>query len=56
MRPMPLPSLDSPQWNSSLCAFAFGVRSVGSTILALVLFATYLGIGALAHDSGFSLA
>ena len=53
---MPLPSLDSPQWNSSLRAFAFGVRSVGSTILALVLFATYLGIGALAHDSGFSLA
>jgi predicted branched-subunit amino acid permease len=56
MRPMPLPSLDSPQWNSSLRAFAFGMRSVGSTILALVLFATYLGIGALAHDSGFSLA
>ena len=53
---MPLPSLDSPQWNSSLHAFAWGMRSVGSTILALVLFATYLGIGALAHDSGFSLA
>jgi predicted branched-subunit amino acid permease len=53
---MPLPSLDSPQWNSSLRAFAWGMRSVGSTILALVLFATYLGIGALAHDSGFSLA
>jgi predicted branched-subunit amino acid permease len=53
---MPLPTLDSPQWNSSLRAFAWGVRSVGSTILALVLFATYLGIGALAHDSGFSLA
>jgi predicted branched-subunit amino acid permease len=53
---MPLPSLDSPQWNSSLRAFTWGVRSVGSTILALVLFATYLGIGALAHDSGFSLA
>jgi predicted branched-subunit amino acid permease len=53
---MPLPALDSPQWKSSLRAFAWGMRSVGSTILALVLFATYLGIGALAHDSGFSLA
>ena len=31
------------------------MRSVGSTVLALVLFATYLGIGALAHDSHFSL-
>src|SRR5215475_7938494 len=56
MRPMPLPSLDSPAWNSSFRAFRWGVRAVGSTILALVLFATYLGIGALAHDSGFSLA
>ena len=26
-----------------------------STVLTLVLFATYLGIGALAHDSRFSL-
>src|SRR5215472_4703579 len=56
MRPMPLPPPDSPQWTSSFRAFAWGMRSVGSTILALVLFATYLGIGALAHDSGFSLA
>jgi predicted branched-subunit amino acid permease len=31
------------------------VSSVASTVLTLVLFATYLGIGALAHDSGFSL-
>ena len=31
------------------------MRSVGSTVLALVLFATYLGIGALAHDTHFSL-
>src|SRR5215468_512261 len=56
MRPMPLPALDSPQWKSSFRAFLWGMRSVGATILALVLFATYLGIGALAHDSGFSLA
>ena len=32
------------------------MRSVGSTVLTLVLFATYLGIGALAHDTHFSLA
>jgi predicted branched-subunit amino acid permease len=52
---MLLPPLDSPQWNSSLRAFLWGMRAVGWTILAAVLFATYLGIGALAHDSGFSL-
>jgi predicted branched-subunit amino acid permease len=55
MRVMLLPPLDSSQWNSSFRAFLWGVRSVGFTILAAVLFATYLGIGALAHDSGFSL-
>jgi predicted branched-subunit amino acid permease len=32
------------------------MRSVTATVLAAVLFATYLGIGALAHDSHFSLA
>lgn len=31
------------------------MSSVGSTVLALVLIATYVGIGALAHDSQFSL-
>jgi predicted branched-subunit amino acid permease len=31
------------------------MRSVASTVLSLVLFATYLGIGALAHDTHFSL-
>ncbi len=31
------------------------MRSIGSTILTLVLFATYIGIGALAHDTHFSL-
>jgi predicted branched-subunit amino acid permease len=50
-----LPALHSPQWQSSLRAFAWGMRSVSSTVLALVLFATYLGIGALAHDTRFSL-
>ncbi len=36
-------------------AYAWGLRSITSTILTLVLFVTYLGIGALAHDSHFSL-
>src|SRR5258708_1203391 len=51
----PLPAQDSPSWQSPLRAFAWGVRSVASTVLTLVLFATYLGIGALAHDTHFSL-
>ncbi len=37
-------------------AFVWGLRSVASTVLTFVLFATYLGIGALAHDTHFSLA
>jgi predicted branched-subunit amino acid permease len=54
--PLPFPPLDSPQWQSSLRSYLWGVRSLASTILSLVLFATYLGIGALAHDTHFSLA
>jgi predicted branched-subunit amino acid permease len=54
--PVGLPPLDSPQWQSSFRAFGWGMRSVASTVLTLVLFATYLGIGALAHDTHCSLA
>ena len=50
-----LPPLSSSSWQSPLRAFAWGMSSVASTVLTLVLFATYLGIGALAHDSHFSL-
>lgn len=50
-----LPPLASPGWQSPLRAFAWGMSSVASTVLTPVLFATYLGIGALAHDSHFSL-
>lgn len=32
-----------------------GVRSAMTSVLALVLFATFIGIGAFAHDSGFTL-
>ncbi|MCG6204031.1 AzlC family ABC transporter permease [Rhodopseudomonas sp. HC1] len=52
---MALASLDSAQWMSPGRAYLQGVRAVGSTVLTLVLFATYIGIGALAHDSRFSL-
>ncbi|MEO8322062.1 MAG: branched-chain amino acid ABC transporter permease, partial [Bradyrhizobium sp.] len=45
---MALPPLDSPSWQSPLRAFAWGMSSIASTVLTLVLFATYLGIGALA--------
>jgi predicted branched-subunit amino acid permease len=50
-----LPALVSPRWQSSARAFAWGLRSVTSTLLTLVLFATYLGIGALSHDTHFSM-
>jgi predicted branched-subunit amino acid permease len=50
-----IPALDSPQWQSPFRAFAWGMSAVASTVLSLVLFATYVGIGALAHDSHFSL-
>src|SRR5712692_1475514 len=53
--PVPLPPQDSPSWQNPLRAFAWGLRSVASTVLTLVLFATYLCIGALAHDTHFSL-
>lgn len=52
---MALPALDSPRWQGTTPAFFYGMRSVTSTILTAVLFATYIGIGALAHDTHFSL-
>ncbi|CAN5267008.1 AzlC family ABC transporter permease [soil metagenome] len=52
---MALPALDSPKWQSAFAAFAFGVKSALSSVLALVLFGTFIGIGAFAHDTGFTL-
>ncbi|MCR6736315.1 MAG: AzlC family ABC transporter permease [Afipia sp.] len=52
---MALPALDSPKWQSASAAFAFGVKSALSSILALVLFGTFIGVGAFAHDTGFTL-
>src|ERR1700710_1101809 len=53
--PLALPPSELTPSQNPLRAFAWGMRSVGSTVLTLVLFATYLGNGALAHDSHFSL-
>jgi predicted branched-subunit amino acid permease len=52
---MRLPPLDSPQWNSTLHAFAWGMSAISATILSAVLFVTYIGIGALSHEARFSL-
>jgi predicted branched-subunit amino acid permease len=49
------PPPDSPQWQSPSRAYLYGLLAAGTTVLTLVLFATFIGIGALAHDSGFSL-
>src|ERR1700749_5281620 len=53
---MSFPPLDSPQWHRPLRAYGYGMSAVRSTILSAVLFVTYIGIGALAHDTHFSLA
>lgn len=52
---MALPPLDSPKWQSTPAAFALGVKSALSSILGLVLFGTFIGVGAFAHDTGFTL-
>ena len=53
---MALPPLESPKWHRTGAAFAYGVASAFTSVLALVLFGTFVGIGAFAHDSGFTLA
>jgi predicted branched-subunit amino acid permease len=50
-----LPAIHSPKWQGTTSSFLYGMRSVLTTVLSLVLFATYIGIGALAHDTHFSL-
>jgi len=41
--------------SSSLAAFANGLAASARSVFVYVLFGTYIGIGALAHDFGFSL-
>jgi predicted branched-subunit amino acid permease len=43
-----------PEWPGSLHAFGKGMLAASRTILTYTLFATYLGVGALAHDLNFS--
>jgi predicted branched-subunit amino acid permease len=41
--------------SSSLTGFAHGLRAASRSVFLFVVFGTYVGIGALAHDLGFSL-
>jgi predicted branched-subunit amino acid permease len=47
------PSVEPPF--SSLTAFAHGLAAAARSVFLFVVFGTYVGIGALAHDLGFSL-
>jgi predicted branched-subunit amino acid permease len=44
-----------PPLDSGIAAFFAGVRASWTSVFTLVLLGTYVGIGALAHDFGFSL-
>jgi predicted branched-subunit amino acid permease len=50
----PLPAKD-PSQHSPIGAFLAGFRGAWRSVLAYVVFGTYIGIAALAHDFGFSL-
>lgn len=52
---MALPPLTSGIWQSSPRTFALGLQESLKSVLAYVLFGTFIGVGALAHDTGFSL-
>jgi len=45
----------SAQTSSSLAAFIEGLAEAARSVFVFVVFGTYVGIGALAHDLGFSL-
>src|SRR5262245_66302552 len=46
---------ESPAADSASAAFMRGVLTAWRSIFAYVLFGTYIGLGALAHDFGFSV-
>lgn len=53
---MSVPALDPPSPPSStFSAFLAGFRATWTSVFFYVLFGTYIGIGALAHDFGFTL-
>jgi predicted branched-subunit amino acid permease len=45
----------SPGPGAAFAAFLTGLRAAVTSVFVLVLFGTYIGIGALAHDFGFSV-
>jgi predicted branched-subunit amino acid permease len=50
-----MPSDANPDMPSALSAFFAGLRASFLSVFVMVLVGTYVGIGALAHDYGFSL-
>jgi predicted branched-subunit amino acid permease len=44
----------SRTFDTSSAAFAAGLRTAWTSVFAMVMAGTYVGIGALAHDAGFS--
>ena len=51
---MPAPLLQNPP-SSAFAAYRRGLRATWTSVFSYVLFGTYIGIGALAHDFGFSI-
>lgn len=45
----------APQSSSALSAYLRGLSATWTSVFSYVLFGTYIGIGALAHDFGFSV-
>ena len=52
---MPTPDTPDRPRQSSAASFVDGVKSAWTSVFSLVLIGTYVGVGALAHDYGFSL-
>ena len=50
-----MPRADKSPALPAMPAFLDGMRAAATSALSIVLFGTYVGIGALAHDYGFSL-
>ena len=50
-----MPAPPSHESSSGLAAFAYGLAAASRSVFLFVVFGTYVGIGALAHDLGFSL-
>jgi predicted branched-subunit amino acid permease len=47
-------SVSAPPPSTTLSAYLAGFRATATSVFAYVLFGTYIGIGALGHDFGFS--